>query len=47
VRYWRLRIVSGELRFVHEADGARWATVAEAELLLSYERDLPVLHALH
>lgn len=45
VRYWRLRIVGGELRFVHEADQARWVSAAEAEALLSYERDLPVLHA--
>ena len=45
VRYWRLRIVGGELRFVHEADNARWVSAAEAEALLSYERDLAVLHA--
>ena len=45
VRYWRLRIVGGELRFVHEADDARWVSAAEAEALLSYERDLAVLRA--
>jgi 8-oxo-dGTP diphosphatase len=46
VRYWRLRIVGGELRFLHEADDARWLSPAEAESLLSYERDLVVLGAL-
>jgi len=45
VRYWRLRIVGGELRFVHEADDARWVSAAEAESLLSYDRDLTVLRA--
>jgi 8-oxo-dGTP pyrophosphatase MutT (NUDIX family)/ankyrin repeat protein len=45
VRYWRLRIVGGELRFVHEADDARWVSAAEAEALLSYDRDLAVLRA--
>jgi 8-oxo-dGTP pyrophosphatase MutT (NUDIX family)/ankyrin repeat protein len=45
VRYWRLRIVGGELRFVHEADEARWVSAAEAEALLSYDRDLVVLRA--
>ncbi len=46
VRYWRLRIVGGELAFLHEADEARWVTVADGESLLSYERDLVVLRAL-
>ena len=46
VRYWRLRVVVGELRFVHEADDARWLSVADAESLLTYERDLVVLRAL-
>ena len=45
VRYWRLRIVGGELRFVHEADDARWVSAADAEGLLSYDRDLTVLRA--
>ena len=43
VRYWRLHIVGGGLRFVHEADDARWVSAAEAEGLLSYDRDLAVL----
>ncbi len=46
VRYWRLRVVAGELGFAHEVDGARWVSVAEAETLLTYERDLAVLRAL-
>ena len=46
VRYWRLDIVGGELAFDHEVDEAKWVSVAEAEKLLSYERDLAVLHAL-
>lgn len=45
VRYWRLRVVEGTPRFDHEVDDARWATPAEAERLLSYERDLAVLRA--
>jgi 8-oxo-dGTP diphosphatase len=45
VRYWRLRVVGGELRFVHEADNARWLTPAVAAPVLTYERDLEVLGA--
>ena len=46
VRYWRLRVVDGELEYVHEVDEARWVSAAEAESLLTYERDLVVLRAL-
>ena len=46
VRYWRLRPVGGELAFLHEVTGARWVTPAEAEALLTYERDRAVLGAL-
>ena len=46
VRYWRLDIVGGELAFDHEVDDARWVTVAQAEELLTYDRDLSVLRAL-
>ncbi len=46
VRYWRLRIVGGELGFRHEADEGRWVTIGGAESLLSYDRDLVVLSAL-
>ena len=46
VRYWRLRVVDGSLDYAHEVDEARWVSSAEAESLLTYERDLDVLHAL-
>ncbi len=46
VRYWRLRVVGGEPTFDHEVDEARWVSPAEAESLLTYERDLEVLRAL-
>ena len=45
VRYWRMRVVSGRLRFEQEADEARWLATAEAAALLTYERDLAVLRA--
>jgi 8-oxo-dGTP pyrophosphatase MutT (NUDIX family) len=45
VRYWRMQVVGGELGFAHEVDAARWVTVAEAEELLTYERDLILLDA--
>ncbi len=46
VRYWRLRVAGGELRYDHEVDDARWLGLEEAETLLSYERDLAVLRAI-
>lgn len=46
VRYWRLRVVAGELAPDDEADCVRWVTPAEATKLLTYERDLGVLRAL-
>ena len=45
VRYWRLHVEDGELAFDHEVDDARWVGLAEAEQLLTYERDLEVLRA--
>jgi 8-oxo-dGTP diphosphatase len=45
VRYWRLRVVVGELRYDHEVDEARWVSPAGAAALLTYERDLDVLRA--
>ncbi len=45
VRYWRLRVVEGELSYAHEVDEARWLGLVEAEKLLSYARDLEVLRA--
>jgi len=45
VRYWRLRVVGGELRYDHEVDEARWVTPLEAEALVTYERDLALILA--
>jgi 8-oxo-dGTP diphosphatase len=45
VRYWELHVVGGDLAFAHEVDAARWVTPAEAEELLTYDRDLVVLRA--
>jgi 8-oxo-dGTP pyrophosphatase MutT (NUDIX family) len=45
VRYWRMVVESGELVFLHEVDEARWVTRDQAEALLSYDRDLPLLSA--
>jgi 8-oxo-dGTP diphosphatase len=47
VRYWRLDVVGGELSFDHEVDAGRWLPPAEAEALLTYERDVVVLRALY
>jgi len=46
VRYWRMRPVAGTLEYRHEVDEARWVTAAEAEALLTYERDVGVLGSL-
>ena len=43
VRYWRMEITGGSLRFEHEVDDARWLSPSEAAALLSYERDVEVL----
>ena len=43
VRYWRMEITGGSLRFEHEVDDARWLSPGEAAALLSYERDVEVL----
>ncbi len=44
VRYWVMDVTGGTLRFEHEVDEARWVTVSAAAELLTYERDLAVLH---
>ena len=44
VRYWVMEAAGGELRFEHEVDEARWLPVGEAAALLTYERDIAVLH---
>ena len=46
VRYWRLGVVGGSLRYDHEVDDARWVEPDEARGLLTYARDLAVLDAL-
>ncbi len=46
VRYWRMEVESGELRFEHEVDAARWLTLAEAARQLTYGRDLELLQAI-
>jgi 8-oxo-dGTP diphosphatase len=46
VRYWRMEVERGELRFEHEIDAASWLTPAEAAKLLTYDRDLEVLQSL-
>jgi 8-oxo-dGTP pyrophosphatase MutT (NUDIX family) len=45
VRYWLMRPIGGELRFLHEVDAAAWLTREEAARRLSYARDLQVLEA--
>jgi 8-oxo-dGTP pyrophosphatase MutT (NUDIX family) len=45
VRYWLMRQVSGELRFEHEVDRAKWLPREDAAGLLSYARDTRVLDA--
>lgn len=46
VRYWRMRVTGGELRFVHEVDDARWLDIGSATGVLTYERDRRLLDAL-
>ena len=46
VRYWRMRVVAGELAFAHEVGDARWVTADEAVEVLTYARDLALLDAL-
>jgi 8-oxo-dGTP pyrophosphatase MutT (NUDIX family) len=43
VRYWLMRPVAGELRFVHEVDEAEWLSTEDAARRLSYPRDVRVL----
>ena len=44
VRWWRLRVVSGELEPPPpEIDEARWVSLDEAAALMTYERDLELL----
>jgi 8-oxo-dGTP pyrophosphatase MutT (NUDIX family) len=43
VRYWAMRPVGGSLQPSDEVDAARWFSPAEAEVILTYDRDLDVL----
>jgi 8-oxo-dGTP pyrophosphatase MutT (NUDIX family) len=44
VRWWRLRVVSGELQPPRaEIDDARWVSLDEAAALITYERDRELL----
>jgi 8-oxo-dGTP diphosphatase len=45
VRYWEMRPVGGEAAPAHEVDEVRWLDVDAAEDLLSYDRDVEILHA--
>jgi 8-oxo-dGTP pyrophosphatase MutT (NUDIX family) len=45
VRYWAMRPVGGSLQPSDEVDAARWLSPAEAEVILTYDRDLEVLGA--
>jgi predicted NUDIX family NTP pyrophosphohydrolase len=40
-----MRVVSGELAFLHEVDDAEWLPVPEAAARLSYPRDQAILEA--
>jgi hypothetical protein len=41
-----MRSLGGTFEPTEEVDELRWVSTADAELLLSYERDLPLLRAL-
>jgi 8-oxo-dGTP pyrophosphatase MutT (NUDIX family) len=43
VRYWAMTAVGGRLEPSAEVDAARWLSPAEAEVILTYDRDLDVL----
>jgi 8-oxo-dGTP pyrophosphatase MutT (NUDIX family) len=43
VRYWLMEPVGGEFTSTREVDEVRWCESAEAETLLSYDRDRVVL----
>jgi len=46
VRYWLMQVESGELRFEHEVDAARWLPLAGASASLTYQRDIELLRGL-
>jgi 8-oxo-dGTP pyrophosphatase MutT (NUDIX family) len=46
VRYWRMRVVEGELQPRNEIDAAEWIPLEDAIHRLSYRRDRDVLEPL-
>lgn len=46
VRYWLMTPVGGGLAAANEVDEARFVTLAEAERLLSYPRDVALLESI-
>ena len=46
VRYWAMTVLRGRFTPTDEVDEVRWLSVAEAETLLTYDRDRTVLDAL-
>jgi 8-oxo-dGTP pyrophosphatase MutT (NUDIX family) len=46
VRYWRMHVEGGLLRFDHEVDAARWVSRVQAAELLTYARDLELLEGI-
>ena len=46
VRYWRMKVLSGEFEVNDEVDELRWLSKAEALDLLSYEHDRELVEAL-
>ncbi len=45
VRYWEMTVASGQFAPTQEVDQLRWMPVPAAAKLLTYPRDLDVLHA--
>jgi 8-oxo-dGTP diphosphatase len=46
VRYWRMKVLSGEFEVNDEVDELRWLSKADALELLSYEHDRELVAAL-
>jgi 8-oxo-dGTP diphosphatase len=46
VRYWRMKVLSGDFEVNDEVDELRWLSMAEALELLSYEHDRELVAAL-
>ncbi|MCX6370986.1 MAG: hypothetical protein NTZ58_07005, partial [Solirubrobacterales bacterium] len=46
VRYWRMKVLSGEFEVNDEVDELRWLSRADALELLSYEHDRELVAAL-